>query len=52
MKYHLSFTLNGLPVDALAKATDTLLDCLAKGSTSRVPDRGCDTGIVGPARSC
>jgi carbon-monoxide dehydrogenase small subunit len=61
MKYQLSFTLNGLPVQTLAKATDTLLDCLREGLKVKSPKRGCDTGDCGactvllngePVRSC
>ncbi len=61
MKYHLSFTLNGLPVQILANATDTLLDCLREGLKVKSPKRGCDTGDCGactvllngePIRSC
>jgi carbon-monoxide dehydrogenase small subunit len=61
MKYPLSFQLNGLPVDALAKPTDTLLDVLREKLGVMSPKRGCDTGECGtctvllngePVRSC
>jgi carbon-monoxide dehydrogenase small subunit len=61
MKYPLSFYLNGLPVDVLAKPTDTLLDVLRDKLGITSPKRGCDTGECGactvlldgePIRSC
>jgi carbon-monoxide dehydrogenase small subunit len=61
MKYSLSFILNGLPVDALVKPTDTLLDVLREKLGVTSPKRGCDTGECGsctvlldgePIRSC
>jgi carbon-monoxide dehydrogenase small subunit len=61
MKYPLSFHLNGLPVDALVKPTDTLLDVLREKLGVPSPKRGCDTGECGsctvllegePVRSC
>jgi aerobic carbon-monoxide dehydrogenase small subunit len=61
MKYPLSFNLNGLPVDALVKATDTLLDVLREKLSVVSPKRGCDTGECGtctvilngePVRAC
>jgi carbon-monoxide dehydrogenase small subunit len=61
MKYHLSFVLNGHPVEVLVKATDTLLDCLREGLKIKSPKRGCDAGDCGactvllddePVRSC
>jgi aerobic carbon-monoxide dehydrogenase small subunit len=61
MKYPLSFNLNGLPVDALVKATDTLLDVLREKLGVVSPKRGCDTGECGtctvilngePVRAC
>jgi carbon-monoxide dehydrogenase small subunit len=61
MKYALSFDLNGLPVDALVKPTDTLLDVLREKLGVTSPKRGCDTGECGtctvlldgePIRSC
>jgi carbon-monoxide dehydrogenase small subunit len=61
MKYPLSFRLNGLPVDALVKSTDTLLDVLREKLGVTSPKRGCDTGECGtctvlfdgaPIRSC
>lgn len=47
MKYTLSFTLNGDPVDVLAKATDTLLDVLRENLNVTSPKRGCDSGDCG-----
>jgi len=61
MKHVLSFTLNGLPVDALVKPTDTLLDLLREQLGVMSPKRGCDEGDCGactvlldgePIRSC
>jgi carbon-monoxide dehydrogenase small subunit len=61
MKYPLSFILNGLPMDALVKPTDTLLDVLREKLGVTSPKRGCDTGECGsctvlldgePIRSC
>ncbi len=61
MKYSLSFFLNGLPVDALVKPTETLLDVLRQKLGVTSPKRGCDTGECGsctvlldgePVRSC
>ncbi len=47
MKYILSFTLNGNPVDVLATPTDTLLDVLREKLHVKSPKRGCDTGDCG-----
>ncbi len=61
MKYKLAFTLNGFPVDALVKPTDTLLDVLREKLGVVSAKRGCDTGDCGactvlldgePIRSC
>ena len=61
MKHVLSFTLNGLPVDALVKPTDTLLDVLREKLDVMSPKRGCDDGECGactvllsgePVRAC
>jgi len=61
MKYPLSFSLNGLPVDVLVKPLDTLLDVLREHLNVVSPKRGCDTGDCGactvlldgePVRSC
>jgi carbon-monoxide dehydrogenase small subunit len=61
MKYPLSFYLNGLPVEAMVKATDTLLDALREKLGVVSPKRGCDTGECGactvilngePVRAC
>jgi carbon-monoxide dehydrogenase small subunit len=61
MKYPLSFLLNGVPVDAYVKATETLLDVLREHMNIKSPKRGCDTGDCGactvllegePVRSC
>jgi carbon-monoxide dehydrogenase small subunit len=47
MKYTLSFTLNGNPVDVLVKATDTLLDVIRENLNVTSPKRGCDSGDCG-----
>jgi aerobic carbon-monoxide dehydrogenase small subunit len=47
MKYILSFTLNGNPVDVLVAPTDTLLDVLREKLHVKSPKRGCDTGDCG-----
>jgi carbon-monoxide dehydrogenase small subunit len=47
MKYTLSFTLNGDPVDVLVKPTDTLLDVLRENLIVTSPKRGCDSGDCG-----
>jgi carbon-monoxide dehydrogenase small subunit len=61
MRYPLTFYLNGLPVEAMAKATDTLLDVLREKLGVVSPKRGCDTGECGtctvildgePVRAC
>jgi carbon-monoxide dehydrogenase small subunit len=61
MRYPLTFYLNGLPVEAMAKATDTLLDVLRERLGVVSPKRGCDTGECGtctvildgePVRAC
>jgi len=61
MRYPLAFYLNGLPVEAMAKATDTLLDVLREKLGVVSPKRGCDTGECGactvilngePVRAC
>lgn len=61
MKYTLSFTLNGQPVDVFVKPFDTLLDVLREKLNVLSPKRGCDTGDCGactvlldgePVRSC
>jgi len=61
MKYVLSFTLNGAPVDALVKPTDTLLDVLREKLATPGAKRGCDEGDCGactvlldgePIRAC
>jgi len=53
--------LNGLPVETMAKATDTLLDLLREKLGVVSPKRGCDTGECGtctvilngePVRAC
>lgn len=61
MKYSLSFTLNGFPVDVLVKPTETLLDVLREQLGVKSPKRGCNGGDCGactvllngePVRSC
>ncbi|UCG12897.1 MAG: (2Fe-2S)-binding protein, partial [Deltaproteobacteria bacterium] len=47
MKYTLSFTLNGDPVDVLVKPTETLLDVLRENLNVTSPKRGCDSGDCG-----
>lgn len=47
MKYPLSFTLNGYPVDVMVKPTDTLLDVLREVLHVTGPKRGCDSGECG-----
>lgn len=47
MKYALSFTLNGFPVDVMVKPTDTLLDALRDKLQVMSPKRGCDSGDCG-----
>ena len=61
MKYPVSFILNGIPVDAYVKPTETLLDVLRERMNIKSPKRGCDSGDCGactvllegePVRSC
>lgn len=61
MKYTLSFTLNGFPVEVLVKPTDTLLDVLREQLNVKSPKRGCNAGDCGactvlldgePVRAC
>ena len=61
MRYPLTFQLNGLLVETMAKATDTLLDVLRENLGVVSPKRGCDTGECGtctvilngePVRAC
>jgi carbon-monoxide dehydrogenase small subunit len=61
MKYILTFTVNGLPAEALVSPTDTLLDVLRNQLGITSPKRGCDTGDCGactvlldgkPVRAC
>ena len=61
MKYVLSFTLNGSPVDILVAPAETLLDVLRERLGVTGPKRGCDDGDCGactvlldgePVRSC
>jgi len=47
MKYVLSFTLNGQPVEALAKPTTSLLDVLRDKLEVTSPKRGCESGDCG-----
>ena len=47
MKYPLSFTLNGFPVDVMVKPTDTLLDVLRENIHLMGTKRGCDSGECG-----
>ena len=47
MKYALSFSLNGFPVDVMVKTTDTLLDVLRDQLHVMSAKRGCDTGDCG-----
>ena len=61
MKYPVSFILNGIPVDAYVKPTETLLDVLRERLNVKSPKRGCDAGDCGactvildgePVRAC
>jgi carbon-monoxide dehydrogenase small subunit len=61
MQNPLTIRLNGLPVETMAKATDTLLDLLREKLGVVSPKRGCDTGECGtctvilngePVRAC
>lgn len=61
MKHLLSFKLNGLEVETVVKATDTLLDVLREKLHVLSPKRGCDNGDCGtctvlindePVRAC
>ena len=61
MKYVLTFTVNGLPAEALVSPTDTLLDVLRNQLGITSPKRGCDSGDCGactvlldgkPVRAC
>jgi carbon-monoxide dehydrogenase small subunit len=61
MKYILTFTVNGLPAEALVSPTDTLLDVLRNQLGITSPKRGCDSGDCGactvlldgkPVRAC
>ena len=61
MKYPVSFVLNGMPVDAYVKPTETLLDVLREHLSVKSPKRGCDSGDCGactvllegePVRAC
>jgi len=61
MKYILSFTLNGSPVDVLASPTETLLDVIREKVQLTGLKRGCDDGECGactvllngePVRAC
>ena len=61
MKYPVNFTLNGVPVEAYVKPTETLLDVIREHLNIKSPKRGCDSGDCGtctvllngqPIRSC
>ncbi|MCB2190051.1 MAG: (2Fe-2S)-binding protein [Deltaproteobacteria bacterium] len=47
MTHILSFTLNGAPVQALVKPSDSLLDVLRERLDVTSPKRGCDSGDCG-----
>jgi len=47
MTHILSFQLNGAPVQALAKPSDSLLDVLRERLDVTSPKRGCDSGDCG-----
>jgi len=47
MKYVLSFTINGQPVETLAEPTASLLDVLRDNLDITSPKRGCESGDCG-----
>ena len=52
MKYPVSFFLNGMPVDAYVKPTETLLDVIRERLNIKSPSGDVTQVIAALARSC